>query len=137
MEDRGQIKVFQFFFHFHFPPVSDKPGSFSEGDELLTPCSTLRDLHSTPSYIRSLNKVLLLPGSREVSCEDDGSFSSTQCIEHVCSCVDYLGRPRGDATFYVWQDSDCDRPGNSFNPKIWVLKFLFLFVCLILHCLKL
>ena len=87
----------------------------SEGDEMLTPCLALKELHSTPTYVRSLNKVLLLPGSREVSCEEDGSFSSTQCIEHVCSCVDHLGRPRNDNTFYVWQDFDCDRPGNSIN----------------------
>ena len=82
---------------------------------MLTPCLALKELHSTPTYVRSLNKVLLLPGSREVSCEEDGSFSSTQCIEHVCSCVDHLGRPRNDNTFYVWQDFDCDRPGNSIN----------------------
>lgn len=68
-------------------------------------------MFSTPTYVRALNQVLLPPGAREVACEEDGSFSDTQCIEHVCFCVDPQGKKRSSRTFYVWEGEDCSRPG--------------------------
>ena len=90
----------------------------SPGDrDTMSKCEREAAFYGTGSYIAELDKerMVPLPGAREVKCDGRGDYEATQCVEHYCHCVDRRTGERdwNMPQFMVWEPSPCaSKKGN-------------------------